>query len=167
MHPAEGSVKHPGLDNPSAWDDLQGAGAPLERAEQRGGGRALRPARRGPTDWMRNGEPQFLRYEGGPSEADDARAEKVKGSQAQPAWLTTLGIRARFSGRAWYQPLCRTGTAPTKWSAKPLPSTRSLEKLYVDGGYSGTCAVHSSIGSEPPGLTWRWCEHPANRNVGR
>ena len=35
---------------PRHGDDLRGAGAPLQRAEQRGGGRALRPARRGPTD---------------------------------------------------------------------------------------------------------------------
>ena len=35
---------------PRHGDDLRGAGAPLQRGEQRGGGRALRPARRGPTD---------------------------------------------------------------------------------------------------------------------
>ena len=30
----------------------------------------------------------------------------------------------------------------------------SLEKLYVDGGYSGTCAVH--LKQEHQIVTWRW-----------
>ena len=40
----------------------------------------------------------------------------------------------------------------------------SLEKLYVDGGYSGTCAVHLKQEHQ---IDVEVVRHPANRNVGR
>ena len=40
----------------------------------------------------------------------------------------------------------------------------SLEKLYIDGGYSGTCAVHLKLEHQTDVEVVR---HPANRNVGR
>ena len=40
----------------------------------------------------------------------------------------------------------------------------SLEKLYVDGGYSGTCAVHLMQEHQ---IDVEVVRHPANRNVGR
>ena len=40
----------------------------------------------------------------------------------------------------------------------------SLEKLYVDGGYSGTCAVHLKQEHQ---IDVQVVRHPANRNVGR
>ena len=47
---ANGSVRHPGLDNPRHGLDLRGAGPALQRGEQRGGGRALDAARRRTAD---------------------------------------------------------------------------------------------------------------------
>ena len=40
----------------------------------------------------------------------------------------------------------------------------SLEKLYVDSGYSGTCAVHPKQEHQ---IDVEVVRHPANRNVGR
>ena len=40
----------------------------------------------------------------------------------------------------------------------------SLEKLYVDSGYSGTCAVHLKQEHQ---IDVEVVRHPANRNVGR
>ena len=40
----------------------------------------------------------------------------------------------------------------------------SLEKLFVDGGYSGTCAVHLQQEHQ---IDVEVVRHPANRNVGR
>ena len=40
----------------------------------------------------------------------------------------------------------------------------SLEKLYVDGGYSGTCTVHLK---QEHRIDVQVVRHPANRNVGR
>ncbi len=40
----------------------------------------------------------------------------------------------------------------------------SLQKLYVDGGYSGTCAVHIK---QEHRIDVEVVRHPANRNVGR
>jgi type I restriction enzyme M protein len=44
------SVKQSGLDQPCNGHDLRGAGPPVQRGEQRGGRRALDPARRRPVD---------------------------------------------------------------------------------------------------------------------